>query len=209
MNINLLEINADASYIVASVTVEAGNRVANVYAWNQETYKTAADVIDLSSLLEGTSEDEDFTIPASALGTESISGVWIIEFYANNSTIDPLVGDSKTNIPTVDDEAPVEGLVANLIGYHECVLEKGLNIVVKDCKIQRDNCGNTDSLIFAATLLDLLHQALTFSQTEEAIRIASALDDVCDICAGCPDYAPGLSNIGYGFKTVDNVITPT
>ena len=207
MNINLLEIHESAAYINASITAGTGNRVAGVYAWNSETYKDAADMINLSSLLDGTTQNEVFTISAADLGTDYISGVWVIDFYANNSTVVPPSGAPKTNLPA--DEAPVTGVVANLVGYHECVLEKGMNIVVKDCTILPDNCGNTDSLIFASTLIDLLNQALTFSLIEEAVRIAQALDDVCDICAGCPDYAAGLSNIGYGFKTVNNVITPT
>jgi len=208
MNINLLEINSVASLILASVTVEAGNRVEGVFAWNSETYKNDADLIDLSGLLAGTSEDEDFVISASDLGTDFITGVWVIDFYAKYSTIAPPDG-SGLKTPVVPKEDPVSGMVANLVGYYECLLEKGLSIVVKDCSIQRDNCGNTDSLIFTSTLVDMLRQTLTFSLFEEAMRIAKALDEVCDICSGCPDYSSGLSNIGYGFKTVDNVIIPT
>jgi hypothetical protein len=204
MNIENLSINSAATKIAAKVVANPGNKIIAAYAWNNETYQDTTKAINLSSLLAGISETEDFTITAADLGVETIAGLWMIKFYSDQSVSEPWW--VNYNVVTAE-EVPLMGVVANLVPYNECVMEKALKVTVKNCKVVKTNCGNLDTLLFSSTLLDTLSSAILFGLLNEAAQIIEALDEVCTVCTLCPDYGASLSSIGFGFKTTNNIIT--
>jgi hypothetical protein len=189
MTIHNLAINSGALTMTVSVEVDAGNTVNKILAWNKDTYKVTEDAIDLTSLLAGTDETEDFTISAADLGVEQISGFWAVEFFSSDSG-----EESKT------------GIAINLLPYYECVVNKSLAISVKNCKVEDSKCGKIDTLLFANTLLENTHHTVLFGLYEETIQILDTLEDICEICTACPDYGTDLTHTGYGYKTENNVI---
>jgi hypothetical protein len=196
MVIKLLEIQPGATSIIASVEVDTGNTVVKAVAWNKEGYKEDAEGIDLTHLLSGLTELEDFSISAEELGVAQITGFYAIEF---SSSASPLF---RTDEP--EEELPQTGIVANLLPYHECIINKSLAIVVKDCSVVKSKCGDMDTLLFASTLLDTANNTLLFGLYDEAIQILNTLDEVCEICVACPDYGTDLEHSGFGYKTVNN-----
>lgn len=201
VSINTLQIDTFAEKIDVDVSTTSGNTITNVYVWKSEDFKDYSKAIDLSSLLEGTDETESFAIFAQEhLNVEKITGLWFIEFQSDEDIVpDDCSNNSNTAI----------GVVANLIPYHECVLNKLLSIEVDDCKpVVEDNCDEcSGNIYYINTLLTALNEAIRFGYYEEAIRIIKNLDDLCDVCHTCPDYGDTLLINGLGFATINNSIT--
>ena len=194
MIVTLLELNIDATAIQAIVVANAGNKVTKVKAWNKETYKVELDAVDLSHLLSGINENEDFIISSTDLGVNVINGLWIIEFYS-----DEIAGAESSQV----------GTVVNLVPYHECLVDKAVSVVVKNCKVVKSSCGKDDSLLFASTLLESINDTILFELIDSTRQILFTLDELCEVCDTCPEYATSLSHIGFSYKTVDNIIVKT
>lgn len=191
MIVTLLEINAEATAIQAIVSADTGNKITKVLAWNKETYKIETDAVDLSSLLSGVSEDENFVVTNTDLGVSSIIGLWVIEFYSDESATP---------------EGPQEGVVVNLVPYHECVVDKAVGISVKNCREAKNNCGKSSNLLYASTLLDTVGDTILFELINETRQILFTLDELCEVCTNCPEYAGSLSHTGFSYKTISNII---
>jgi hypothetical protein len=192
MVITLLEIQPGATSIIASVEVDTGNTIVKAVAWNKDTYKDEAVQIDLTPLLAGVDETEDFTISAEALGVETITGFWAVEFYS-----------SEVTTP----ETFQEGVAINLLPYYECILDKTLEVVLQGCTTVKNVCGEKDTLLFASTILETVHNTIVFGLNEETIKILESLDCLCEVCTVCPDLGASLNQAGYSYKTVNNVVT--
>jgi hypothetical protein len=201
MIIQLLEINPLATAINAFVEVSPGNTVVQMLAWNANTYKGNATAIDLSYLLQSVDENESLSISNTALGVDKISGLWAIEFSSSASP--------DFRVPTVPIENPQLGIVADVISYYECVLDKVQNINVKNCRVGKTNCGENESVLFISTLLEALRHTIIFGLIAEAVQIIKTLDELCEICTTCPSYGDNLLHTGYSYKTVDNIIVST
>lgn len=199
MIIQLLEINPLATAINAMVEVSSGNTVVQALAWNVDTYKSKSQAVNLSHLLGGTDETESLVISSAELGVERITGLWAIEFSSSASP------EFRGPQPLIED--PQLGIVANLIPYYECVLDKAQRVAVKNCQVVKTECGNSDSLLLASTLLDTLKDTLVFGLIDETVQILKTLNELCEVCTICPDYGQELVHAGYAYKTIDNVIT--
>ena len=191
MVITTLVINPGATSITVEVDADAGNTIIKAVAWNTNTYKDDAEGIDLTALLSSIDENEDFSITATDLGVENITGFWAVEFTSSEATTA---------------EEPKEGIAVNLLPYYECVIDKSLAVKVSDCKIVKSECGKVDTLLFANTLLDTVHDTLIFGLYNESIKILKILDCMCEICTSCPDLVDTLSQTGYSYKTVNNIL---
>lgn len=201
ISINLLQIDEFAEKINVDVNTTTGNNITKVYVWSSDTFKDYTKAIDLSSLIDGSDNTESFSIFAQEhLGVEKITGLWFVEFESNEEVIpDDCIDNSNTGL----------GVVANLIPYHECLLNKLLAIEVDDCKpVINDGCDEcSGNIYYLNTLVTTLKDAIQFGYYEEAIRIIKTLDDLCDICHTCPDYGDTLLINGLGFSTVNNSLT--
>jgi hypothetical protein len=189
VTIKLLDLNSAATAITVSVeTDQIGHTITKALIWDKNTYNDPTTAIDLTSLLDGTNQTEDFIVSNTVLGVDNIKGLYIMEFTSSEET---------DNIQT--------GVVANLVPYHECILDKALQTDIKNCSIQKPNCKESDNLLFTSTLLDTLYDTILFDLIEESIQIIETLDDLCEVCVNCPDYNVTLAKNGYGYKTIDNL----
>lgn len=201
ISINLLQIDEFAEKINVDVNTTSGNKITKVYVWSSDTFKDYSKAIDLSSLIDGSDNTESFSIFAQEhLGVEKIVGLWFVEFESDEEIIpDNCIDNSNTGL----------GVVANLIPYHECVLNKLLAIEVDDCKpVINDGCDEcSGNIYYINTLVTTLKDAIQFGYYEEAIRIIKTLDDLCDVCHTCPGYGDTLLINGLGFSTINNSLT--
>lgn len=201
VSINVLKLDEFATKINVNVSTTPGNNITQVLLWDSTTFKDYSQAIDLSNLLDGTTEVEDFAIHASQIGVEKFSGLYFIEFTSNEVIVP---NDCENNMNTA------LGVVANLIQYHECVLDKIMNIEVKGCKqieLRNNECSEcSENLLFINALLQSLYTSIKFGFYEEAIRIAQNLDELCEICHTCPDYGNTLLINGLGFGVENNSI---
>lgn len=197
ISINNLKIDVFAEKIDVDVNTVPGNTITKVLAWNSSTFKDYGQSIDLSSLLDGSDNTESFSISAELLGVEKITGIWYIEFESDEVVVP---GDNNSNIAL--------GITANLIPYHECVLNKVLNTKIKNCEVvATDGCGDcVSNLFYINTLVNSLDMAINGGFYEVVNRTVKALDDLCDICHTCPDYGDTLLINGLGYGTVNNSI---
>jgi len=201
ITINTLQIDELADKITVNVSAPTGNRITRIYAWNSETFKDYSQAIDLSSYIDPSTETQSFSIFAvQNLEVEKITGLWFFEFES-----DEVVAQDDCN----PDSNKRIGVVANLIPYHECILNKLLATEIEDCKpvIQTDCDECSGNIYYINALLTTLQDAILFGYYEEAIRIVKNLDDLCDICNTCPDYGDTLLVNGLGFSTVNNRVS--
>lgn len=200
ISINTLKIDEFASKIIVDISTTVGNTITKVLVWNSETFKDYNQAIDLSSLLDGSDETESFSIFAQEhLGIEKITGLWFVEFESDEVIIpDDCANNTNTAL----------GVTANLIPYHECILNKLLKTDVDGCKpIINNECDEcAGNVYYINTLLTTLRDAIKFGFYEEAVRIIGDLDDLCDVCHTCPDYGNTLLINGLGFGTQNNSI---
>lgn len=201
ISINVLQINEFATKIDVNVSTAVGSNITQVLLWDSTTFKNYSKAIDLSSLLEGTTETENFAIDASLIGVKKFSGLYFIEFTSNEVIVpDDCVNNINTGL----------GIVANLIPYHECILDKVMSIEIKGCKqieLGGSECSEcSEQLLFINTLLQSVYSSIKFGFYEEAIKILNNLNELCEICNTCPDYGNTLLINGLGFGVQNNSI---
>jgi hypothetical protein len=203
--INQLNIDVTGENIEVDVTTSVGNIFTSLLFWTSDTYDNPADAIDLSSLYAGTSENETFTIPASAVGLSKFSGLFFLKFET-----DEIVEDTDccpdTNIRLA--------VVANFIKYHECILDKLLKLDIDDCGLSAQSCAECNSCQDCAGNAPLVHLflsnlyiAIQQGFYAEAIEIIENLDTLCQSCSSCPDYGNALKLAGGGFGIYQNKLT--
>ena len=203
MVVHQLEINATGLGITANVSANLGNKVAKILAWNQETFQDEAKAIDLSFLINGVNEVEITTISASDLGVSKITGIWIIEFISDKAT-------NPGRVPAFIIEPSALGIVADLVAYHECVLDKALSMSISNCGASsKKGCTKLENLLLLSTLLESLGDAILFGLFPEAVQIAKNIEELCEICASCPDYNIEVSRGDFGYKTIEGQILKT
>jgi len=177
-----------------SITVDADAGEGNVFTemvfWDSSTYKNPAKSIDLTSLLNGAVQNEILVINASDVNLSRFDGLFFVELTNNEAT------------PSVQ-----MGIVANLVPYHECMLDKSLAVKVVNCEIKQPTCGNDSPVLFVSTLIESLNTAIIFSLFDEAIKMVETLDELCMKCSSCPDLGDALLLEGYGYRTVNNSVT--
>lgn len=202
--INQLNIDALAENIVVDVATTVGNVFTSILIWTSDTFQNPSDAIDVSSYIVGIDETETISIPASALGTVKITGLYYIEFMT--------------------DEVPEEGaccqdinvrlaLVSNFIKYHECVLNKLLTAEIDDCGIRSNacedcqDCPGCNNVMSVQAYLDTLYIALRQGFYTEANDIIKILDTLCQVCSSCPDLGNSILLAGGGFGVYNNALT--
>jgi len=191
-----MSISQGADTILVDLSVEPGYNLTGVKLWTKDTYKDTTRAIDLLPLAPEIIGDITFSILANALdGITVFSGIFFIEFTETEE-----IGG-----PTAITQTQM-GVVANYISYHECMMDRALEVEVKNCKIQEPNCSKKNNVFFINTLLDSLYTATLFSLHNEALKMIGTLDELCVNCSNCPDLGDALLLAGLGFSTVNNQI---
>lgn len=203
--INQLNIDVTGENIEVDVTTSVGNIFTSLSFWTSDTYDNPADAIDLSSLFAQTSENEVFTIPASAVGLSKFSGLFFLKFETDE-TVEDTDCCADTNIRIA--------LVANFTKYHECILDKLLNAEIDECGLITQDCIECQdcpdcyaSAPIAHLYLSNLYTAIQQGFYEEAIELIGHLDRLCSTCQSCPDYGEALKLPGGGFGVYQNSLT--
>ena len=200
ISINTLKIDVFAEKIIVDVSTTPGTVITKVLVWNSDTFKDYSQAIDLSSLIDGSDETESFSIFAQEhLNVEKITGLWFVEFESDEEIIpDDCITNTNTAL----------GVTANLIPYHECILNKLLKTDVDECKpVINNECNEcAGNVFYINTLLTTVRDAIKFGYYEEAAKIINNLNDLCDVCHTCPDYGNTQLINGLGFGTQNNAI---
>lgn len=184
MIINSVRINEEANKILIDVTA---TNLSKVLFWNSDTFKDVNQAINLSNLIPQGSNNYVFTINNYDVSVPYFSGLFFIEF-------------------TSDDEIKTS-VVANLMVYQECLLNKVLSMRIEGCKDKSPSCRDCeDNTLNIQVLIDALYTSIQFGFFEEAIRILEVLDEDCEVCNTCPPYGDVKLLNGYGFGTIDNSI---
>lgn len=199
INILELKINDVATSIEVSIETTPGETFTEVliYGYNSEE----SEAIDVTDLLAQTSEAEIFSIPNTVLDVEKISGLYFIKF-TTSETIVPSLDPANTNTKTA--------FVANLVLYHECLLNDVLSMEINGCDTLESTSECTDcksNTVDKHMLLTTLDYALRYGFRDETIRILQTLDELCEVCNTCPDYPEVYVVSGTGYGIIDNVIS--
>lgn len=191
ININSVVIDEFSNSI--KISISAPN-LTEVLFWKQEDFQDYSKAIDVSHLIPTNNNDiYIFTISKSDVNLESFNGLFFLEFVS---------GDSSSN-----DYSRKIAIAANLISYHECLLDKVLSTDIVGCKQKKSNCVECEEdMIYTQVLLSSLNTSIRFGFFEEAIKILKTLDEMCEICHTCPPYENVKLINGYGFGTVNNSI---
>ena len=197
VNINSLRIDSFAENILVDVSTAVGQLITTVRVWKSDEYKTS-NFVDVSDLLSGTSEVENFTIPAERLGLSYISGLYMIEFISDE-VISPDECCNSNN---------ATGVIANFVQYEECILNKVMAAKIDNCKqlVVQDceDCG--DYLLYSSMFLTSLYAAVKNGFYNEANVIIKQLDEMCEICDTCPAYGNTEIVNGTGYATINNSV---
>lgn len=192
ININLLKINSSQNEINVEVSTSIGNKFTKIYLWENNNYKDYAKAIDVSNLIQGTSNVEVISIPSSVLDREFFTGIYILEFTTD---------ENNDNIK--------EGVVANLIQYFECLINKTLKLNIKNCKIEyNSDCDDCDakSLLMINTLINSIKISLQLGYYREAITIMYKLDSICGTCSECDEITDNIFTGQDSVSILNNII---
>lgn len=200
--INNLKINAAADSVNVRVTTTTANRFTKILVWNEESYKDYSLAIDITTLIAGVSNVEDFSVSLLELQLSEFKGLIIFEFTTNETTDNVKIG-----------------AIANLTKWHNCLTNKLLAIDIRkeklifkgeckdtwsECKdttttnsdctdcnkkaeaIQAkcneivDDCGN--SIFYLNALLSNIHRALICVKYDEAVRMLKRVKEISIDC---------------------------
>lgn len=209
VSINQLQIDQLAKQIDINISTDLGNIFTKVYAWKAEDFKDYSKAIDLSFLLEGTSETESFTVfPVEHLWTETITGLWFFEFETD--------GEVSTDSCSINSNVAI-GVAANYTPYFDAVTDALLSLNINGCKPEvlssSEDCAEcaqgAANVYYLNALLTSLKYATQNGYYEEATKIVAKLDDILEVCHTCPSYTDTLLINGLGFATINNAITST
>lgn len=191
--ISIKEIRINELSDTIKVIVESTGVLTYVGFSNKAGFKDQ-DYFDLSSLIPAlVSGQYSFEIKTADIsGFSNFNGLFFLKF------------DDNTTAPN----NTKNGFAANLIDYLDCLLSKTLQITTKGCSEINDDCqsckGNAS---FVATLIEALNAAISVGYLDVAIRIAETLDEACGACKGCPASQSNIYVSGYGYGTINDVIT--
>lgn len=160
MQITSLTFSTDKKFINLKIT--GASDLTTINLWTHKTYKDYTKLINLNSKLTGSAE-EDINIYPSDINENYFDGIYYIE--------------------VIDSTTKSIAALAELLKYHECLINKTLKLINNDC----DAC---DKASLEATNISLAIKALTYAVKSLAINamqtIIKYLDLACvDSCSGC------------------------
>jgi hypothetical protein len=176
ITVNQFKISNDRKSLSLKTAVGAGQTLTSITMWTDKNYKSSTDSLDLSSLISGSTNEEDITITAGAAGVSSFDGLYIVQLSSS-------------------DVADVDGIVATIsLTRFYGVMSQLLANINLSCLNCNDNFQNT-------LLLDLYIQgiinALTLGRFRDAIAFLNKINIFAEFnCAGCVNQAPVVSTAG-------------
>lgn len=194
-----INVDVTGTLVNGMVSPQVYSQITQVLLWTSETFKDYTKAIDVTSFVTApVNGNYSFSIPAEDIELPNMNGIFFLEF-TTDTTLPPENCIEDSNIAL--------GIAANLIKYHECLLNKVMKMDIKGCKKVESQCEECEEdLLYLSVLIEAIYTTVKFGFYEEAVKIMGALDDICDICHSCPDYKNTRLINGYGFGTVNNAI---
>lgn len=175
IHINNFTINSDSTEINVSVETDVNYIISSAIVWTDETFKDYNQAIDVSNYLTGTSNIENFTLPASLFEVDKLKGIYFIEFETT-SDVEETCESCSNNL----------GVATSLISFKECLLNKILEYSV--CEGYNSSpCLNQllCDIYNINILMEALKISLEFGYYGEAIDILTTLKKLCKNSEGC------------------------
>jgi len=168
-------VSNDLSTIDLKVEVTAGQTVTELLLWDEASYRDPSKSKDLTSLLSGSTNVEDFAISVSNAGVASFTGMYFAQ------------------ITTSDSEASVVATF-NLTQYYTVQAKLIANI---DLSCLNCNANFQNALLFDM-YLEATKQALILGRYQDAIDNLANLIITVDTsnCDECNNIAPIVSSAG-------------
>tara|TARA_R110000772_G_scaffold54130_2_gene123614 strand:+ start:18284 stop:18898 length:615 start_codon:yes stop_codon:yes gene_type:complete len=182
--------------LTLDVTVEttAGYIIDEADLWTDSTFQDENQLIDISSLLTGTSNQEVFTIPAATAGVSNFyDGIFFVRF-----------GSTAPDVTDCDTCNNKLGVAAKLISAKLCLMEKVLALdVCSDCN-HSCSCIDKCDVIVLDKYIKAMTIAIEFGVYDEAIDLLNGIRKLCTTCSECLNLDNYNSNSGLGFYTLNN-----
>ena len=176
ITITKFEISGDRLSIAASMNVEAGDTITSIKMWSEENYKTPTLGVDLTSLLDGSSESENITISAFIAGETSFDGIYFLEITSSNSA-DP------------------KGMVAAFAPGRFYTMMAGL---LANVDLSCLNCsGNMQNALLIDMYIQAIINAIRIGRFRDAIEFLRKIQTYTDQeCDECTDITQSVSTAG-------------
>ena len=194
--ISNFSISKDGLSLDVTVETDAGYIIDEADFWTDSTFQDESQLIDISSLLNNTSNVEVFTIAASDVGlTDFYDGIFFVRF-----------GTTSPNTTGCDACSTPLGVAAKLISAKLCLMEKVLALdVCSDCN-HGCKCVDKCDVIVLDKYIRAMTFALEFGVYDEAIDLLNGIRKLCTTCAECLNLDNYSSNSGLGFYTLNNTL---
>lgn len=136
ITITKLSISNDLKTMSLDITVASGKLVTSLKLWTSSTFKDAAQEVDLTSKLAGTTNTESLTLTTSDIGGTNLSDLYFLEIGSND------VGDTNAVVAVI-----------NLRQFYGVVVALLFTVL--------PSCLNCNTNLQNALLLDLYMEAIT------------------------------------------------
>jgi len=178
----------EATLINVALQAPENETVTKVLLWSHDTFQNRSLAIDLTHLLNQTSNIEEFVVSPSDAEVSNFRGLFFIEVMTSNQEC--------TNCGLV-------AVAGNLTSYYSFLLEEVLNYSV----CTTGECGEEGDILNISILLESINISLKNGYFNEAIDLMRALDRLtsdCDDCAPIEVYCS--MNTGLNFGTLNNTL---
>ena len=181
--INNFRVTNDLANLNLTVSTTTGNTITSLTLWTADTFKDAAQGINLTSLLTGVGNVETLVIPAATVGVTSLTSIYFVEV--------------TTSVPNED---PTLGVTVDFTRFQICITDLLCRVAAQPIQ--------TDNELHKALTYDMYIDSLRYTLLERKYRLAIGffknLDRVCNSeCKICCDLSE-LARRGLGFSTVNN-----
>lgn len=175
INVTKFLVSNDLKSIELDLSITPGQIVTELLLWDDLTYKDPTKSIDLTALLDGTTENESIVITASDAGLTSFDGIYIAQ------------------IQTSEPEAFIIA-TANFTQYYIVQAKLVANI---DLSCLNCNQNFQNALLFDM-YLEAMKNSLLLGRFRDAIDNLGKLKIVSEDsdCSGCNDIEPLVSTAG-------------
>jgi len=201
VNTTNIKINEAATRVDVLVETSENHKFTGLSFWKSENFQNIDDVIDLTSLMSMTTNEEDFYITAEDVGLTNFTGLFFLEF-----TTDEI--DDEPSCQYLDNT--FLAVVGNFTKYHLCLLDNIAAIDIEDCEViykgSKDCSECKDYIFLMNTLLESLYIASLYGMYDEACRIIENLDEICDDCTCYNKRAITLNLSGVYMKTKEDCV---
>lgn len=188
-----LNENSDKIFVQIS-----GNNMFKIIFWPEGGFPEESLGVDITNLSPAVSDSNNifsFEIDSQDFGLDKFCGIFYMQ-----STVRIIDEDSMFEVTST-------GLVANIIKYYDCLLDKTLKLKLEGCKQVKNECKDCDEDVFyIGSLISSLRFSIVKMMKEESDFIVNSLEKYCDSCGSCNESSEVKAINGYHYGTEDNKI---